>query len=294
MTAAAPHLRAILIAGALAATAVALGFYTMVRQHVAPVTPPVVAPHHPAKPQAAPKLQADVAAALGAGLPKRVAAQFARHEVVVVTLYSRPVAVDRVVAGEARAGAALGDAGFVAVDVGKGPAADKLSSVFGVLSAPATLVLARGGYGAPVTRLDGFADRQTVAQAALNADPTPGNAERSPWARRAQALCTRSSNRFAALGPIATRTQLRHALPRARTIGGALVTGLAATKGPAGAKSLVAFLRADLAQTLRLASATVAHDTVAAADATAKQASAAAHVRTLSASLGVPSCAQPF
>jgi hypothetical protein len=176
VTAAAPHLRAILIAGALAATAVALGFYTMVRQQVAPATPHVVAPHHPRAAQTAPKLQADVAAAQAAGLPKRVAAQFARHEVVVVTLYAPSVAVDRVVAGEARAGAALGAAGFVAVDVGKSPAADKLTTAFGVLSAPATLVLARGSYGAPVTRLDGFADRQTVAQAALNADPTPGKA----------------------------------------------------------------------------------------------------------------------
>jgi hypothetical protein len=173
VTAAAPHLRAILIAGALAATAVALGFYTMVRQQVTPATPPVVAPHV-AKTTQAPKLQADVAAALAAGLPKRVAAQFARHEVVVVTLYSPSVAVDRVVAAEARAGAALGAAGFVAVNVGKGPAADKLTTAFGVLSAPATLVLARGAYGAPVTRFDGFADEQTVAQAALNADPTPG------------------------------------------------------------------------------------------------------------------------
>jgi hypothetical protein len=171
VTAAAPHLRAILIAGALGATAVALGFYTMVRQQVAPATAPVVSPHHAARPQAEAKVQADVAAALAAGLPKRVAAQFARHEVVVVTLYSPSVAVDRVVAGEARAGAALGTAGFVAVDVGKGPAADKLTTAFGVLSAPATLVLARGAYGAPATELDGFADRRTVAQAALNADP---------------------------------------------------------------------------------------------------------------------------
>lgn len=264
MTAAAPHLRAILIAGALAATAVALGFTTMVRQHVAPATPHVVTPHNTPKPQAAPKLQADVAAARAAGLPYRVAAQFARHEVVVVTLYSRAVGVDRVVAAEAHAGAALGGAAFVAVDVRKGPAADKLTSLYGVLSAPATLVLARGAYGAPVTRLDGFADRQTVAQAALNADPTPGSAaQRSPWARRADALCR-------------------------RTTGKALIARLAATKGPRDAKALVSFLRVDLAQTLRLAGA---HDPVVVADATAKQAAAAAHVRTLSASLGVPSCA---
>jgi hypothetical protein len=168
VTAAAPHLRAILIAGALAATAVALGFYTMVRQQPAPTTAPLVTPHV-AKATPGPKLRADVAAALAAGLPKRIAAQFARHDVVVVTLYSRSVAVDRVVAREAHAGAALGGAGFVAVGVRKGPAADKLTTLYGVLSAPATLVLARGAYATPATRLGGFADRRTVAQAARNA-----------------------------------------------------------------------------------------------------------------------------
>jgi hypothetical protein len=168
VTAAAPHLRAILIAAALAATAVALGFYTMVRQQ--PAAPaPTVLPQHVAKAKPGPKLRADVAAALAAGLPKRVAAQFARHEVVVVTLYSRSVAVDRIVAAEAHAGAAAGGAGFVAVGVRKGPAADKLTTLYGVLSAPATLVLERGRYGAPATRLDGFADRRTVAQAVRNA-----------------------------------------------------------------------------------------------------------------------------
>jgi hypothetical protein len=262
VTAAAPHLRAILIAGALAATAVALAFTTMVRQRALPAAPSVATPHHVAKAPAAPSANAWVAAALATGLPKRVAAQFARHEVVVVTLYSPSVALDRVVAGEARAGAALGSAGFVAVDVGKGPAADKLTDAFGVLSAPTTLVLARGAYGAPVTRLDGFDDRQTVAQAALNADPTPGGAAQSAWARRAQSICRHSH-------------------------GDALIARLAATKGPRGAKALVVYLRRDLAQTRRLAAAR-------GPVATAKQASAAAHVRSLALSLGAPACAQPF
>jgi hypothetical protein len=163
------HLRAILIAGALAATAVALGFYTLVRQRPEPAAPPVVLPHHAKPAPGAPKQNASVAAALAAGLPKGVAAQFARHRVVVVALYSRAVAVDRMAAAEAHAGAARSRAGFVAVNVRKGPAADKLTSAFGVLSAPTTLVLARDAYGAPVTTLDGFADRATVAQAARNA-----------------------------------------------------------------------------------------------------------------------------
>lgn len=268
MTAANPHLRAILIVGALAATAVALGMYTLARQQPGTATPAAIAPRHAAaKPGvAAPRVDPFVKAALAAGLPKAVARQFGTHEVVVVALYSRASSVDRLAAGEAEAGAALSGAGFVAVDASRDGASGGLTRVFGILSAPATLVLARGDFGKPSTTLNGFADRETVAQAAANADPTPGAP--SAWARRAETLCERATSRPAT---VAARLALI-APPAGRA---------------ADVRRLVALVERQAALAKQLAAA---KDPVAVATATAQGTTVGAHADTLAASLGAPAC----
>ncbi len=102
------------------------------------------------------------------GLPRAVAAALSRHAAVVVALYTPEGKVDPIGFAEAKQGAALARAGFVAINVFDARTAAPLMTKLGVvLRAPAVLVFKRPGDLA--TRIDGFADRETVAQAAQNA-----------------------------------------------------------------------------------------------------------------------------
>jgi hypothetical protein len=123
-----------------------------------------------AKPKARPK------PAVVDGMPAALAAALASHPVVVVSLYAPRSSVDELATAEARHGAALAGAGFVALNVADEKIVSPLSSLLTgaptaadrVLDGPAVLVFQR-----PRTlfvRLNGFADRDTVAQAAANAD----------------------------------------------------------------------------------------------------------------------------
>lgn len=101
------------------------------------------------------------------GLPRAVTAALARSDVVVVALVARGSVVDELSLAEARAGARTADAGFVAVNVLRERDGKAFARLLGSAETPATLV-----YRAPgrlVVRLDGFADLDTVAQAALDA-----------------------------------------------------------------------------------------------------------------------------
>lgn len=109
------------------------------------------------------------------GMPAQLARALAAHDVVVVGVFARGGRVDEMAVKEARAGAALANAGFVAIDVfnnrQSAPLAALVSSagapVDRILNAPAVLVFQR-----PKTlyvRLNGFVDGQAVAQAAANA-----------------------------------------------------------------------------------------------------------------------------
>ncbi|MDX6511658.1 MAG: hypothetical protein QOE36_1162 [Gaiellaceae bacterium] len=92
------------------------------------------------------------------------------HPVVIVFLYNPNSEVDATAGGEAQAGAAAVGVGFVPVNVLNARAAQTLTEQFGVVSDPAVLVFRR-----PLTlsrQLLGFADRETVAQAAQDANPT--------------------------------------------------------------------------------------------------------------------------
>jgi hypothetical protein len=101
------------------------------------------------------------------GLPRALAAALASHRVVVVSLYAPNVELDDMALREARAGAAASGAGFVALDVLNESQAKPLTKKLGVLEDPAVLVFRRPSE--VVVRFSGFADMQTVAQAARNA-----------------------------------------------------------------------------------------------------------------------------
>lgn len=101
------------------------------------------------------------------GLPGALAAALASHRVVVVSLYAPNVELDDMALREARAGAAASGAGFVALDVLNESQSKPLTKKLGVLEDPAVLVFRRPSE--VVIRFSGFADKQTVAQAARNA-----------------------------------------------------------------------------------------------------------------------------
>jgi hypothetical protein len=101
------------------------------------------------------------------GLPLVLARTLHKHPVTVVALYDPQAAIDGMALAEARAGAASVNAGFLALNIRNEPQVRPLAQLLGVLESPSILV-----YERPNTlfvRMDGFSDRQTVAQAAVNA-----------------------------------------------------------------------------------------------------------------------------
>jgi hypothetical protein len=117
-------------------------------------------------PKATPKPKPLVAAN---GLPTTIVSALRSSPIVVVSLFDDAAKIDPMAHDEAQAGAKLANAGFVALDVTRDQkAAEALMLKFGaVLRAP--MVLFFGRSGELELALDGFRDRDTVAQAALNA-----------------------------------------------------------------------------------------------------------------------------
>jgi hypothetical protein len=107
-----------------------------------------------------------VVAQPGQALPAALQRALAAHRVVVVALYDPDAVIDGMALREAEAGAQLAGMAFVSVDVTK-TEVDSLAAHYGTIRDPAVLVL--GPRGDLVFRIDGFADRDTVAQAATNA-----------------------------------------------------------------------------------------------------------------------------
>ena len=126
-----------------------------------PVAPPVTAPVlKPVEPPKGDPVDAH-------GLPLVLARTLAKHPVTVVALYDPAAAIDEMAVAEARAGAAEVKAGFLALSIRNEPQVRPLAQLLGVLESPSVLV-----YERPNTlfvRLDGFSDRETIAQAAANA-----------------------------------------------------------------------------------------------------------------------------
>jgi hypothetical protein len=130
--------------------------------------PPVrkAAPKPKPKPVAEPKPAPAVAPN---GLPTTIARALRSHDVVVVSLWSGGGTIDGLAREEAAAGARAARAGFVPLNViASVRAAEALTLEVGsVLRAPAVLLFTR-----PDTlayKLDGFRDRDAVAQAVFNA-----------------------------------------------------------------------------------------------------------------------------
>lgn len=122
-----------------------------------PTKPRAQAPVRPAKPKVR----------LNPGLPAALNRALTARPVAVVSLVTPDASLDEMAAKEAAAGASAAGASFVTVDVGKERQARPFAVMLGVLDAPTVLVFKRPGE--LFVRLDGFADLDTVAQAADNA-----------------------------------------------------------------------------------------------------------------------------
>jgi hypothetical protein len=122
------------------------------------------APKRSVKPKLKP---ARIDRTLNAGLPSTISSAFWGRKVVVVALHAPDVPLDQMAVAEARAGASAAGVGFVALNVLHESQARPLTKLLGVLEDPAVLVFRRPGD--LFLRLSGYADQQTVAQAARNA-----------------------------------------------------------------------------------------------------------------------------
>jgi hypothetical protein len=126
--------------------------------------PPVVATKHPAKPPVTkPKLPAN-------GLPIVLNDLLRQHRVVVVSVFDPQDKTDAISYAEARAGAADAGAGFLGVSVLDDSVAGPLTAALpdqGLLPVPGVLIYRRPGV--LIQRVDGFQDRDGVAQLAAGA-----------------------------------------------------------------------------------------------------------------------------
>jgi hypothetical protein len=132
-----------------------------------PVTKPHTATRHHVKKATPARFRGNP---VYAQLPQALQWQLAHHKIVVVSLYNPGSNVDAISVAEAHAGATDANAGFLLVSVLDNKVAGLLTALLpggGLLPDPGVLV-----YRAPgdvALRLDGFADRASVAQAATNA-----------------------------------------------------------------------------------------------------------------------------
>jgi hypothetical protein len=105
-----------------------------------------------------------------AALPLPLQWELAHHKVVVVSFYNPNDSVDAISVAEAHAGAVSANAGFLLVSVLNDKVAGILTALLpngGLLPQPGVLI-----YRAPgniAMRLDGFADRDSISQAATDA-----------------------------------------------------------------------------------------------------------------------------
>ena len=137
---------------------------TATRHTAAPVAKPTVLP--------VPKAPVKVVGANG--LPLMIDKALRTHKIVVVSLFDPESSTDAISYAEAKAGAADAKVGFVGVSLLDNPVAAALTSSLpsgGLLPAPGVLVYRRPGK--LVQRIDGFVDRDVVAQAAAASVTAP-------------------------------------------------------------------------------------------------------------------------
>ena len=129
--------------------------------------PPVVATKHAAKPTVT---KPKPAAPPANGLPIVLNDLFRRHRIVVVSVFDPQDKTDAISYAEARAGAADAGAGFLGVSVLDDSVAGPLTAALpdqGLLPVPGILIYRRPGV--LIQRVDGFQDRDGVAQLAAGA-----------------------------------------------------------------------------------------------------------------------------
>jgi hypothetical protein len=134
-----------------------------------PAAKPVAKPHAQARPHVR-KPSGFRGNPVYAQLPQPLQWELAHHKVVVVSLYNPRSDVDAISVAEAHAGAVDANVGFLLVDVLDNKVAGILTALLpggGLLPDPGVLVYRAPGQIA--LRIDGFADRDSVAQAATNA-----------------------------------------------------------------------------------------------------------------------------
>jgi hypothetical protein len=135
---------------------------------VAKAKAPVAKAKPAAGPLAKPKPAQPAAPAVDAnGLPSVLSTALSDNRVVVVGLHDPDSALDRMALAEARAGALAAGAGFVAINVFAEAQSRPLLELLGALENPGILVYRRPDV--LFARMSGFADSETVAQAAANA-----------------------------------------------------------------------------------------------------------------------------
>jgi len=111
------------------------------------------------------------------GVPTPLASALAHHAVVVLALVTPKSKVDQLTLAEAKAGASAANAGFVTINVSSNAQVAALSALVGssadpqnrLLDAPAVLVFQKPQ--SLYVRLNGYADADTIEQAAVNAAP---------------------------------------------------------------------------------------------------------------------------
>ena len=121
----------------------------------------------PAKPKPVTHAAAPKPAVTTGGAPTTIASVLRRHRVAVVLVYDPQAKIDRFSLGETLLGAERAHAGFLRVSVLKQREVLPFAKTYGMLQVPAVLFFARPGK--LVQKLVGYADQDTVAQAALNA-----------------------------------------------------------------------------------------------------------------------------
>jgi hypothetical protein len=136
--------------------------------------PKPAATKYPAAPRAVQVAKVPAKVVGANGLPLAIDKALRTHAIVVVSLFDPESSTDAISYAEAKAGAADAKVGFVAVSLLDNPIAAALTSSLpsgGLLPAPGVLVYRRPGM--LVQRIDGFADRDVIAQAAAASVTAP-------------------------------------------------------------------------------------------------------------------------
>jgi hypothetical protein len=134
-----------------------------------PASPAAAEPRPQTRPAVEPVARPKPRVKLKEGLPPALNRALTARPVAVVSFVTPGAGLDELAAKEAAAGANAVGASFVAVDVGRERQARPYAVMLGALEAPTVLVFKRPGE--VFVRLNGFADLDTVAQAADNATP---------------------------------------------------------------------------------------------------------------------------